>query len=340
MKDQIKTLEYFKNCLIDPFFEVFRILNNSSHAQYKNLLNDLNSIDKSILEKYIEEYNYVIAKINLLKDKDQGRRAFCFVDILHKEIAKERIKALCDKSLRPKPYNSKNLGEIEIDSNNLASIRKFDIYNFGYQYNKFVYSLAPAITSQTNSSYWISCTIIRLTEEKGLNFKIRLDPFIEEYKSEYKIMFQKMLVYGKPLDWERLRRLKEEEYGQWLDEKTYSKIGTTDFVWRPMGNEIHFTCEELPKINCLDYRGSRFFHAIFDKITGNIKHCDGAIRFYTLEEFKKRTQYHVRNTQVRKIGTRIKIFQIDDFIDQNVFTTLAATFFVWNEDIQKYFGGE
>jgi hypothetical protein len=273
MKDQIKTLEYFKNCLIDPFFEVFRILNNSSHAQYKNLLNDLNSIDKSILEKYIEEYNYVIAKINLLKDKDQGRRAFCFA-------------------------------------------------------------------SQTNSSYWISCTIIRLTEEKGLNFKIRLDPFIEEYKSEYKIMFQKMLVYGKPLDWERLRRLKEEEYGQWLDEKTYSKIGTTDFVWRPMGNEIHFTCEELPKINCLDYRGSRFFHAIFDKITGNIKHCDGAIRFYTLEEFKKRTQYHVRNTQVRKIGTRIKIFQIDDFIDQNVFTTLAATFFVWNEDIQKYFGGE
>ena len=184
----------------------------------------------------------------------------------------------------------------------------------------------------------ISRTIIRLTEEKGLNFKIRLDPFIEEDKSKYRKTIQKMLVYGKPLDWKRLKVLKNEEHGKWIAEKANSNIGVTDFVWSPMGNEIHFTCEELPKTNLSGYRGSRFFHAIFDKTTGEIKHCDGANRFYKPEEFKKRTKYHVKDAQVRKIGTRIKIFQLDDRIDQNLFIKLITNFFVWNEDIQNYFG--
>jgi len=113
-----------------------------------------------------------------------------------------------------------------------------------------------------------------------------------------------------------------------------------DFVWRPEGNEFHSTCEELPKINCLDYRGSRFFQAIFDKTTGNIKHCDGATRFYSQEEYGKRIRYHVRNPQVRGIGARIKIFQIDGIVDQNIFSELAVSYFVWNEDVRKYFGEE
>jgi len=60
-------------------------------------------------------------------------------------------------------------------------------------------------------------------------------------------MFQKMLVYGRPLDWDRLRKLKEE-HGQYIDAKPYSEIGTTQYVWRPEENEIHFTCEELTKL--------------------------------------------------------------------------------------------
>jgi len=338
MKDKFKTIEYFKSCLIDPSFEIFEVLNNTSHYEHKNLIDDLNGIDKTSLEKYIEE-NKIDFYLREFEDKDQGRRAYYLIDLLHKEIAKERIMALRDDSPRPKPYDSENLRGIEIDSNNLVGIRNFNFYNDGYQYNDFVYKLTPPI-SQNNSSYWISRTIIRLAKEKGLNFKIRLDPFIEKHQSEYLPMQYKMFIYGRPLDWERLKKLNQDEFGQWLDEKSYSDIETTDFVWRPEENEIHFTCEELPKINCIDHRGSRFFHAIFDKTTGNIKHCDGALRFYTLKEFEKRIQYHIRNPEVRKIGTRIKIFQIDDIVDQSIFSILVVNYFVWNKDVQKYFGGE
>ena len=336
MKGKFKTLEHFKSCLLDPSFEIFEVLKNTSHYEYENLIDDLNSIDKTSLEKYVEE-NKNDFYLREFEDKDQGRRVYYFIALLRSEIAKERIIALCDKSTRPKPYDSENLRGIEIDTNNLVSVRRFKFYNDGYHYKDFVYSLTPIVTNALNSSYWISRAITGFTEEKGLNFRIRLDPFIEKFKSEYKLMFQKMLVYGRPLDWERLKKLNQEEHGQWFNEKTYSEIGTTDFVWRPEENEIHFTCEELPKENCINYRGSRFFHAIFDKKTGNITHCDGANRFYTIDEIHKRIQFHVRNPEVRKIGTRIKIFQIDDIMDQSVFTSLVGKFFVWNDDLEKYF---
>jgi len=301
MKDKFKTIEYFKSCLLDPMFEVFRILNNPSHEQYNNLIFDLNHIDKSSLEECVKENN-IDFYLDKFENKGQGRRAYYLINLLHKEIAKERILALLDKSPRPKPYNSENLREIEIINDNLVSIKKFNIDDFGYQHNDFVYELTPSIITQSNSSYWISRAIIKFAKERGFNFKIRLDPFIEKHKSEYRPMFYKMFIYGKPLDWERLKKLSQDEFGQWFDEKSDSEIGITDFVWRPEGNELHFTCEELPKSNCIDYRGSRFFHAIFDKTTGNIKHCDGAIRFYSKEEFGEREKYHVKNLKLEKLG--------------------------------------
>lgn len=291
-----------------------------------------------MLKKYVSDNNIDLYINNkpAFKDKDQARRTYYLIDLLHKEIAKERIAALCDKSQRPKPYNSENLKEIEIDNNNLVNIKEFDINNPGYQFNNFVYCLVPS-TDQLNASFWISKAIKKFAEGKKLNFKIRLDPFIEKPRSEYRMPFYKMLVYGKRLDWDRLKGLHQNEFGQWIDTDQSSEIGTTDFVWRPEGNEIHFTCEELPKIDYIDYRGSRFLHAIFDKVTGYIKHFDGAVRFYTSGEFNKRMKYHVRSPEVRKIGNRVKIFQIDDIINQNIFIQLTTSYFVWNEDIQSYF---
>ena len=93
----------------------------------------------------------------------------------------------------------------------------------------------------------------------------------------------------------------------------------------------------MPTAEYLDVRGSRYFHAIFDRATGLIKHCDGAIRLYIYEEYQNRLKCHVRNTEARKVGQRIKIFQLDDAIDQNTFALLCVTFFVWNEDVITYF---
>ena len=59
-------------------------------------------------------------------------------------------------------------------------------------------------------------------------------------------------------------------------------------------------------------RGSRYFHAIFNKDTGSIIHCDGAIRIYSESELADRMRFHVRSSDVRKVGKRVKIFQTND----------------------------
>lgn len=84
-------------------------------------------------------------------------------------------------------------------------------------------------------------------------------------------------------------------------------------------------------------------HAIFKKQTGGIKHCDGAIRVYDEIELSQRCQFHIKHPDVRKVGTRVKIFQFDskenngDELSNDDFSNVAPCFFVWNDDIQSYF---
>lgn len=68
-----------------------------------------------------------------------------------------------------------------------------------------------------------------------------------------------------------------------------------------------------------------------------VTHCDGALRIYDQDEIKIRQRFHVRQPEVRKIGKRVKLFLINDEIDQELFMSLATNFFMWNEDAINYF---
>lgn len=191
---------------------------------------------------------------------------------------------------------------------------------------------------QFNSSHWLGLLILNETFGKGRNFKVRLDPLMREPTETFQPYMALMHLYGRKLNWERLKSLQSEEFGQWLgDGLSTTSILTTDYVWRPEDQEIHFTCEEIPKPKCIATRGSRYFHAIFDRRTGNIIHCDGALRIYDQYEIELRQKYHVRQTEVRKIGKRVKLFLINDEIGQELFMSLATNFLVWNEDAIRYF---
>jgi CDP-diacylglycerol pyrophosphatase len=62
------------------------------------------------------------------------------------------------------------------------------------------------------------------------------------------------------------------------------------------------------------------------------------VRIYTEDELRYRKQFHVRHSEVRKMGKRVKIFQTDKVnISQDDFALLATSFFVWNDDVQAYF---
>ena len=225
-----------------------------------------------------------------------------------------------------------------MDDKNLVSIKNFDCSNFGLTLGDAVYQLCPSLP-QSNSSYWLFELICQESFRNNLDFKLRIDPLIKITKEDFRPMFYRMWVYGKKLDWDKIRKLKHEDFGQWLNEDSTSakSIEATDFVWQPSKNEVHFTCEELPKDEFNSIRGSRYFHAIFDKKTGHIIHCDGALRFYSQVELRNRKLFHVRHAEVRKAGKRIKIFQIDEPISQQLFMNLATTFLVWNEDALIYF---
>ena len=337
MHRNLKVFNFFKNSLEDALFGVEEILSNEKHEQHKNLLFDIKNLDKNIVEKYIQENNFE-AHITRSRDIYLQKCTIFLIEIIQQGIAIERLQELQKQKKNSLPYSLDNLESLIINDDNLTSIKNFDSTIGGYRYNDFVYQLTPMING-SNSSYWISQVISSLAYSKKLDFRIRLDPFIEVPYKEYSPMGYKMTIYGKPLDWERLKALREDEHGRWLDDDM-SNNSITDFVWSPTKDEVHFTCEELPKSNEIEYRGSRYFHAIFDKKTGEIIHCDGAIRKYNKEEIEYRMNYHVRNPEARKVGKRIKVFQLDDRIDQETFTSLITNYMVWNHDVLRYFNQE
>ena len=333
----LKSIDYFKASLLDPFFAVEEILHNPEHSTFKDVQFDLTNIDSTDMSTFIVEHE-VDKFLETSSDYEKEALTHYLIYRIQTQIASDRLSALTDNAPRPKPYDSKNLINLDIDKNNLVDIGSFNLGSGGFKYNDYIYNLTP-VTNGSNSSYWLTQALIKYAEE-GLPFKIRLDPFIEIAAAEYNPMMYKMHVYGKELDWARLSSLQSIEDGKWLDEKPYSNIGITDFVWIPSQTEVHFTCEELPKAKSISVRGSRYFHAIFDKKSKKITHCDGAIRIYDHDSFDKRSQYHVKNSEVTKIGKRVKIFQVDSPISEEVFGYLITNFFVWNYDIMGYFGAE
>jgi hypothetical protein len=333
------TLGYFARSLIDPLFEVFEVLDNQQHPEHDNLLSDIESINTEDLSLFIEQYPQYADFFNHCEDKEFGKRAYYLVFDLQKEIANERIRRFTQFDSLPEPYNSQNLLDVELDKNYLISTNYFDLEYQRLQVNDFVYELSP-VNRASNSNYWIFQAILQCVREAKVSFKLRLDPFIEIRADSYQPMMYKMLVHGKPLDWEKLSTLRNEDFGQWFNETDTS---FTDYTWAPKDDEIHFTCEEYPSHSYDGITTSRYFHAIFNKLTGGIKHCDGAIRVYDDLEIESRRKFHIRQAEVRKVGKRIKIFQFEgkdnqgQELSRDNFSLLAVNFFVWNDDVQNYF---
>ncbi|NVO12058.1 MAG: hypothetical protein HXX16_19020 [Bacteroidales bacterium] len=335
---KFKTLEYFASNLTDPMWEVFEVLNDKNHPQYDNLMSDIENIDNFDLDNFVKEH-HIDHFLNRQENKELGRRTYYLVFKLQKEITKERIIKLLEFDKRPEPYTSENLSDIILDKNGLIATNQLDLKYCRFQYGEFVYELSP-INGSSNSSYWIFQAILECINNSKTIFKVRLDPFKEIRADDYNPVMYKMHVHGKPLDWDKLRVLKNEDFGQWFNEQNNS---FTDYAWTPKDEEIHFTCEEFPSFSYNGFNTSRYFHAIFNKKSGNIKHCDGAIRVYDDFEIVNRGGFHVRQAEVRKVGKRIKIFQFDtkenqyQEISQDDFCQLAVNFFVWNYDVQNYF---
>jgi hypothetical protein len=294
---------------------------------------DLAAITSEDLEAFQQSGSVLLHHVEDRPDRDTQLRLYFMIDALRLQIGRLRKDLLSDQC-HLSPYDHPDLQDIPVDEDGLVYLSAFRSYNGGFCLRDEVFTMAPS-TTQANSSYWL---LQELHEPELFDrVKIRLDPLIHQPKDAFNPMHFRMQVYGKKLDWERIRQLSVPEAIEFIPDAGLSKdVAKTQVVWKPNGNEIHFTCEELPTVESLFYRGSRYFHAIFDKQTGAIDHCDGAIRYYEPDSYAERCRYHLKANEVTKAGIRVKLFHVTAPSHPSMIN-LATSYFVWNEDIFNYF---
>lgn len=319
-----KLKKYYIHDVLDPSLELEEIYLDVNHQLHEELLLDLEKIKEEEVLRYYHKHE---STLNFLRQKKSDRILLAKINLLGNLIAnsiyEDRLKALLDN----KPYDRKEFEGLYNDEYLIKINKKSKIhdsifinnnkYGLCLQYNAF------------NSSYWISRELNTLNLNE-VNLKIRPDPFLKNFRP----LILKSAVYSNPLKWERIRSLKNDDKGQF---KNYKTDEVTEYLWRPRkNNEVIFTCEELPPKNQINVRGSRYFHAIFEKDSGKFQHCDGSIKIYNEKSYDERLKFSINNNEINGIGDEVKIFRVDSNIPKEKFISLISSYFYWNYDLINY----
>jgi len=268
---------------------------------------------------------------------DRAARIWIAERYLSMEISHQKLTLIRStiQNPRPAPYDLPAIGDVPVDADHLVPLSAFKYDGSRLLRNGHAFSLLTT-TMAPNSSHWLLGALY--SQKLDATASVRLDPYLFGLEDQFPAMFYKMWMYGKPLNWERLGRLRQAEHGRWIPGSLSHKSEFTDFCWVPRPDGVHFLGEEVPNVESSVYEPSRYLHAIYDPGSENIGHFDGALRCFTTEEIGHRHRVHVRNGG--KLGVREKVFRTDEPIHRDTFSTVAQAFFVWNEDVSRYFTQE
>jgi len=230
------------------------------------------------------------------------------------------------------PYTADCLRHAQVDGEGMVRLADFQYNDATLATNGFSFTVCST-TESPNSTYWL----LRSFYDQGVadHVSVRLDPFLWGPSDSFPQTMYKMIVYARPLNWDGIGRLKEGHHGQMRADNPNENGEITEFLWEPRDDAIHFVCEELPSAKCVEYRGARYLHAIYDPGKRSIIHFDGALRIYTAPQLEERRKRHLR--YAGKAGVRTKVFRIDQPLDREAFSLIAQAFFVWNRDLATYF---
>lgn len=275
-----------------------------------------------------------IAQSEILFSGDEDKRARLF--IVSREAARliqNRRLTLAALGAAAPPYGHSALRGLTPDEEGLVPLSAFDIDGDALCRNGFAFFVLPGVPG-SNANYWLLNEIQRT----GLVdcVKVRLDPLLFGSADELRGRFYRAAVYGRDLDWDRMRQLRVPEHGRWAPGRLSRGYLFTDYAWIPHDDEVDFHCEELPMESEVAVRGTRYLHAIYNKSANEITHLDGATRILSTSEHHTRSMAHVRNAG--KIGKRVKIFRTDCAITRETLGPVAQGFFFWNYDVARYFG--
>lgn len=156
-------------------------------------------------------------------------------ELIADSIFEDRLNAL----LNNKPYDLKEFNDI-CDDEFLIDVKKSNIkFSDSIIINNNKYGLCLPINA-FNSSYWITQELNKLNLNK-VDLKIRVDPFLRNFDN----MFYSSTVFSKPLNWNDIINLRNEDKGSF---QNYQTNELTEYLWKPRKeNEVVFTCEELPQ---------------------------------------------------------------------------------------------
>jgi len=317
-------------------FTIPEISNNKLHPLHNVLIKALEEVEPEFVQLIMEDSHFCSLNKGMNSDDfEREARIECLRQIFDEKILVQRCAELVNQSgkERPAPYNHEVLIDVQVDEDYLVPLTSFSNKYGPLRRNGYAFGVVPPVPS-VNSAYWF----MEVLRRPGICEKasVRLDPFLNREDKDFPNMEYRAWWYGLPLNWERIKSLTQEEHRRaGPDEWTRRDVLYTDLVWSPRGNEVHFICEEIPTDNSLSIRGSRYFHAIYNPNEEVFTHIDGAVRFFTKDEWIIRKDAHVRDAG--KIGKRVKIFKLEGLLSKEVFTAVLPSFFVWNRDIHQYF---
>ena len=251
---------------------------------------------------------------------------------LDRRVALQRLLALKAGSGNTpvRPYDHTDLATVACDKNGLVDLSGFDRRIGGFRKGSSIFEILPS-TDQKHSCYWVCLTLEGLATNASI--RIRLDPFMVHPVTGYRTPFFTMQVWGGQLTWAEVLSLKQERTWRWVPDGEGDTL-CTEAVWTPRDDEVHLQCEEVPRPEAASFRAARYFHTIVSRSQEAVIHCDGAVRIMTPSEASRRTRVHVRDAG--KVGTRVKVFQVDGTIEPSDWSALMAAFFVWNDDAQDF----
>lgn len=319
--------------------ELARVVDDIEHPIHSPLVWQLSAIDSACVDLVREDSKFTRFHGQEDRDcRDSSARIWALELALRYQIPARRLTCLRGPrpgKCAPAPLDHPALAGLAVSEDLMVPLADFTVTSGELVRNGFAFTaLAPVESS--NSQYWylnVLCTpVLRRSAW------VRLDPLLVRPADAGGAMGYKVWIYGRPLDWPRLRALREEEHGQWLPGRFARGMDVTEFAWTPRDGMVHFRCEELPDSASLGRRGSRYFHAIYDPGADDIVHLDAAIRVYDADSWRARKGQHVRNAG--KVGQRHKVFRVEGRLGVDQFCNLAANFFMWNSDVQRYFGAD
>lgn len=335
-----EVVEFFSRTPLAPILSVPRVVDDETHPLQNRLHQQLEAFDQEHIEKIKNDAQFLnILASNPLDDNTLEREAriWALIEKLNLAIPSRRLELLRsqNRDARPSPYDHPALRNLEITDDFLVPLREFVVDGMALIHNGYAFTIAPSLES-TNCQYWLLNALRR--ENVRNQCYVRLDPLMFRKEDRFPRLMYKMWWYGRPLDWNRIHILKEEEHGRWLPSKMSRTAQFTDFAWTPRDKEVHFQCEELPTLSDIATRGSRYFHAIYHTRRKRIIHLDGALRIFTERNWKRRESIHLRKSG--KMGVRVKLFRIDVPLDRSVLGVLCSNYYVWNYDLARYFGAD